>query len=612
MLFGSFDPANAITVDKTPAALWVMSLSRPDLRLQRVERAGAAGAHGRRHPSGCCTSPCAGRSAAGRPVAGAVLALTPVAALMFRFNNPDALLDAAAGGRRLRHRARDRAALDALAGARRRARRLRLPRQDAPGLPRHPGAGRRLSRRRPDHLPPPAAPGRRAARGGHRVRAAGTSPRRALAGGVAPVHRRVADQQHHRPASSATTASAGSPARRSGASAAAAGLQRRRRILRLFGGELGSQVAGCCRPRCSPSSRCCGCAARMPRTDPQRAQVLLWGGWLVHRPRLQPHGGHLPRLLHGRAGAGDRGPGGHRRGRRMAPSAAAPGPRHARHRPARDGGWTLVLLGRSPDWDPWLVPVVASGRSAPAAGLVLLAGPRGRASDAPRSARRASRWRCSRRAWRAWPPLRSRTRARSRPRSRAVTAAGAFSGFGAPSGAGLGGPFSRPSITGEPRASHSAAPPVGPTGWQRRHRAAAGARDRWSGRLRAVRARHPGRHGRAARRGAGEPAARRGAQGRCRRYRWVAATTGSNNAAGLALSTGESVMAIGGFNGSDQSHLAQFQQWVASGAIHWYVSGGDAWASPSPAAARTLPRDRRLGRRPLHRRAASAASRSTT
>ena len=28
-------------------------------------------------------------------VAGAVIALTPVAALMFRFNNPDALLDAA-------------------------------------------------------------------------------------------------------------------------------------------------------------------------------------------------------------------------------------------------------------------------------------------------------------------------------------------------------------------------------------------------------------------------------------------------------------------------------------------------------------------------------------
>ena len=37
---------------------------------------------------------------------GAVVALTPVAAMMFRFNNPDALAGAAADRRHLRHRAR--------------------------------------------------------------------------------------------------------------------------------------------------------------------------------------------------------------------------------------------------------------------------------------------------------------------------------------------------------------------------------------------------------------------------------------------------------------------------------------------------------------------------
>jgi hypothetical protein len=60
-------------------------------------------------------------------------------------------------------------------------------------------------------------------------------------------------------------------------------------------------------------------------------------------------------------------------------------------------------------------------------------------------------------------------------------------------------------------------------------------------------------------------------------YRWVAATTGSNNAAGLALASRESVMAIGGFNGTDPSPtLAEFQAYVAQGAIHYYVAGGDA------------------------------------
>ena len=53
-------------------------------------------------------------------LAGATLALTPVAVLMFRFNNPDALLTLAARRGRLRADARARARLDPLARARRR------------------------------------------------------------------------------------------------------------------------------------------------------------------------------------------------------------------------------------------------------------------------------------------------------------------------------------------------------------------------------------------------------------------------------------------------------------------------------------------------------------
>lgn len=57
-------------------------------------------------------------------------------------------------------------------------------------------------------------------------------------------------------------------------------------------------------------------------------------------------------------------------------------------------------------------------------------------------------------------------------------------------------------------------------------------------------------------------------------YTWVAATTGSQNAASYQLASGYSVMAIGGFNGSDPSPtLEQFQAYVAEGKIHYYIGG---------------------------------------
>ncbi|WP_326684342.1 glycosyltransferase family 39 protein [Streptomyces microflavus] len=58
-------------------------------------------------------------------------------------------------------------------------------------------------------------------------------------------------------------------------------------------------------------------------------------------------------------------------------------------------------------------------------------------------------------------------------------------------------------------------------------------------------------------------------------YTWAAAAVGAQNAASYQLATGEPVMAIGGFNGSDPSPtLAQFKKYVAEGKIHYFVSGG--------------------------------------
>jgi 4-amino-4-deoxy-L-arabinose transferase-like glycosyltransferase len=63
-------------------------------------------------------------------------------------------------------------------------------------------------------------------------------------------------------------------------------------------------------------------------------------------------------------------------------------------------------------------------------------------------------------------------------------------------------------------------------------------------------------------------------------YTWVAAAVGSNRAAGYQLATGLPVMPIGGFNGSDPSPtLEQFQQYVAEGRIHWFISGGSGMRS---------------------------------
>jgi 4-amino-4-deoxy-L-arabinose transferase-like glycosyltransferase len=57
-------------------------------------------------------------------------------------------------------------------------------------------------------------------------------------------------------------------------------------------------------------------------------------------------------------------------------------------------------------------------------------------------------------------------------------------------------------------------------------------------------------------------------------YTWVAAAVGSNSASGYQLASEEPVMAIGGFNGSDPSPtLAQFQQYVAEGRIHYFIGG---------------------------------------
>lgn len=58
-------------------------------------------------------------------------------------------------------------------------------------------------------------------------------------------------------------------------------------------------------------------------------------------------------------------------------------------------------------------------------------------------------------------------------------------------------------------------------------------------------------------------------------YTWTAATVGAQSATSHQLATGRAVMALGGFNGTDPSTtLAQFKQLVAQHKVHWFVGTG--------------------------------------
>lgn len=91
-LFGSLDAGNAITVDKPPAAMWAMGLSgrlfgfNAFTMLLPQALMGVAAVAVLYFTVKRSSGPGAGL------IAGAALALTPVATLMFRYDNPDALL----------------------------------------------------------------------------------------------------------------------------------------------------------------------------------------------------------------------------------------------------------------------------------------------------------------------------------------------------------------------------------------------------------------------------------------------------------------------------------------------------------------------------------------
>jgi 4-amino-4-deoxy-L-arabinose transferase-like glycosyltransferase len=330
-------------------------------------------------------------------------------------------------------------------------------------------------------------------------------------------------------------------------------------ITRLFSAQYGGQVAWLIPAALIAVVVMLWASRRAGRTDRTRAAALLWGGWLVVAGLVLSFMSGISHtyyvvVLTPAIGA-------------LVGIGAAKLWEIRRTWFARvalavallvTGAWAWVLLGRSAGWFPWLrVVIVAAAVGAAClvvAGLALRAG-RGRAVLS------------------------------AVPVSLALIA-------------GLGGPLAY-SIDTAATAHGGASPSAGPAalsafGGRAVRSPAAGAGGAGGGglggfgdRFRGAEGRTPGDNPQRRPGGAGgfgglggnasASAAlvkllEAGAPG----YKWAAATVGSDSAASMELSTGgDPVMAIGGFSGSDPAPtLAEFQQMVASHEVHYFVAGG--------------------------------------
>jgi 4-amino-4-deoxy-L-arabinose transferase-like glycosyltransferase len=549
--FGSSDSSNFITVDKPPASLWVMEISARlfgisswsilvPQALEGVACVGLLYATVRRW-----FSPAAGL------VAGAVLALTPVATLMFRFNNPDALLvlvlvGAAYATVRAVEDGRTRWLLTsaALIGLGFDTKMLQAFVVVPVFWVVYLVAGRPRLRRRLVQLG--IATGALVVSAGWWVMAVMAIPAadRPYIGG---------SQDNslwnlifgYNGFGRLTGNEAGSVI---GGGTGRAGAWGATGWTRLFGSEMGGQIAWLI-----PAALILGLAGlwwtrRAPRTDRTRAALLLWGGWLVvtglmfsfaqgiihpyYTVALAPAIGALVGIGAVACWRGRSSP--------VARTIMAVAL-------ATTSVWAWMLLDRSPTWLPWLRSFVLVGGLATSLALLV-----------------------------AWP--------------RVLGGGARRLGIGLAAAAlviGLAGPAAYSLQTAG--STHTGAiPSAGPT--------VAGGRGFGGGPGGAGRTTFGGPGGVGGPGGGGgqggvgslldvgttSPALAKLLRSHASAYTWVAATVGSNSAAGLQLSSGHAVMAIGGFNGTDPTPtLVAFEKDVANGSIHYFVPGGTGGGSAS-------------------------------
>jgi 4-amino-4-deoxy-L-arabinose transferase-like glycosyltransferase len=613
-LFGSVDSSNFITVDKTPASLWVMELSGRlfgfsswsllvPQALEGVATVGVLYATVRRW-----------FSPAAAIIAGAVAALTPVAVLMFRFDNPDALLVlvmtlAAYTITRAIESGLTRWIV--LTGALLGLGYLTKMLQAFLVLPvfalaylwaGQPSLGKRLWQLLAglaglvaaagwwvaiDLLTPAA--GRPYIGGstdnnilqltfGYNGLGRLTGSENSAGGGGGTAAHQL----------SGAAARLGDGAARAGGAPGGGGTGGGNSlfggatgITRLFQSDMGSQISWLLPAALIALAALLWLSRRAPRRDRTRAAALLWGGWLVLTGVVFSY---MSGIIHPYYSVA------------LVPAIAAlTGIGATALWPLRHtwtariilagtllvtATWAWVLLDRSPGWFPWLKVVI--GVAAAAAAAMILAGPAVRAATAQgRTALAIAPLSLALIAGLGGPLAYSvdtaaMTHGGSIPTA-GPTVAGSFGGPGGAAGtarsgfAGRGGAAAPGGTSGTVPGATGAA---GETGVGVASRA--GAAD------------SPG--GADGTRGAGGPggtgsvssALSRLLESGASSYKWAAATISSTSAASLELgSNGVPVMAIGGFTGSDPAPtLAQFEKLVSAREIHYFVSSGSGAGGP--------------------------------
>ncbi len=638
--FGSFDASSFITVDKTPASLWVMELSARVFGLnywsvllpQAAEGVAAVAvlyAAVRRW-----SGPAAGL------IAAAVLAITPVATLMFRFNNPDALLVllmTAGAYAMVRATESGRTRWIVLAGALLGFGFLAKMLQAFLVLPAFalvylvagpPKLGRRL--------------GQLLAGGAALLVAAGwwvaitaftPAADRPYVGGstndsilqLALGYNGLGRLDGNETGSVGPGAGGGGGG---GAFGGSAGLGR------LFASEMGGQISWLLPAALLALGALVWLSWGQRRTDRVRAAALLWGGWLIvtglvfsymsgiihpyYTVALAPAIGALTGI--GAVALW--------RSRR---DTAAGRARAARAVLAAGlvvtAWWAYVLLGRSAGWLPWLRPVILacglaaaaavaagrwlSGRAmllsvAPLALVAGLAGPLAYSIDTVTTAHTG-----------ALPTAGPSVTSAGGPGGGPSGGFGGGFGGGQP-GAGSGGPGGTTRGGTTPGGTATGGTAAGGTaagGTARGGTGRPGARAPGSSGVAGSTAGAPGGRpsgstsvpGGTSGRSGPFPGGRGGGSGGglggstqvssaitklltsgAAGYRWAAATVGAESAAPFQLASGEPIMAIGGFNGTDQAPtLAQFRKMVAAHEVHYFIgANGHTFGGGSGDAAR--------------------------
>ena len=559
-LFGSSDAANAITVDKTPGALWFMSLSARIFgtnsfaillpqALMGVASVGLLYSTVKR-----VTSPLAGI------LSGLVLALTPVAALMFRFNNPDALmvLGLVAGAWAISRAIADGRTkwllwCGAFIGIAFLAKMMQAF-LVVPGfglaylIAGPPRIGKRLWQLL-------AALGTMIVAGGWWVAVAMLWP--------------TADRPYIGGSQTNSVLDLlfgyNGFGRLTGNEVGSVGWTDQSSATKLIDSEIGGQIAWLLPAALIALVAGLVITARRARTDQVRAALIIWGGWLLvtavtfsamegiihpyYTVALAPAIGAL-------VGIGGHLLWQHRR------SPAALG--------ALAGSivlsaiWARVLLARTPDYAPWLGTTVLVGGVVAAAVVIVSAvvtGSPGRVLRPVAAVLSAAVLLAGPAAYTYETVSTGHTGAIPSAGPTVVGAGVGGGGRGGFTGGGAGGGFTG---GGFARGGFAGGGPAtgGSTGGQNAGTPGGGGGF--------------GGGGMGGLLGAPTPSATLVAtlSASSSSYTWAAAVVGSNNAAGYQLATGLPVMAVGGFNGTDPAPtLARFQALAKAGRIHYFIGG---------------------------------------